>query len=282
MCAGPIRCRLHVAVCACLASLPAPCVAAVFGVGDIAFIGFNGHGGNDDFSVVLLADVDQNQVIHFNDNEWTYKSPKFSFDGISEGGITWKATSNLPAGTVLVFTNTRLASTLNVNLGVVQTSGALDLPFGKLELEQGGDTILAYSGDPFNPTSADFLAAISNKPADYGSAGGPNGTLTGTGLTEGTTALQIFQTGKTFTGGEYRGPRSGLTSFTDYKPLIQSISTQWLRTANGEDVLDPTTKLLDATPFTILAPVQQSVPEAETYWLFAIALTGLWLSRRRY
>ena len=68
--------------------------------GDIAFIAYNGD-GNDDFAFVLLVNVSSGAVIYFTDNEWNGNA----FNNTNEGYVTWTATSNLTAGTVIVVTD---------------------------------------------------------------------------------------------------------------------------------------------------------------------------------
>ncbi len=270
--------RWTIAVCAVLL-LPVSSFAAVLGPGDIAFVGFNAD-GNDDVAFVTFVDLMIGQRIHLHADEWT--GTKFAAPVSSaEGSLTWEATTPVPAGSVVVLTDTQNSSSkpIQVNTGqIIQDPNQTN----NLFISAAGNTILAYTGTPLVPSSFTFLAAISNKPVDYDSnSADGTGTLLGTGLTLGTTALLLNPTNSDIDGGEYRGVRTGLTSFGDYNSLIQNITTNWVTNANGESVL--TNGQLDATAFTIPTQSQQqaSVPEAETHWLFALAVIGLWVQRRR-
>lgn len=244
--------------------------AALLNVGDIAFVGFNAD-GNDDFAFLSLVDLDGGELIHFNVNEWTGSR----FDGISEDSLTWQATDPLAAGTVVVFTETRRSSTIGVNHGTILDDSS---QVNTLELRASGDTILAHAGDRSDPSSYVFLAAISNKPADYTGVGS-NGTLDGTGLVAGTTALLLNPTGADIDGGVYAGSRDGQAQFADYLPLIADIAGNWITDADGRNVLSGGE--LDATTFASESPSQPaaSVPELPTRLLLPIALALLLLTR---
>ena len=95
-------------------------MATTLTAGDIAIIGFN-FDNNDEFSFVLLRDIESGTAINFTDKGWlstnTFRS--------GEGTYTWTASSNLTAGTVLKITST-------------------DLTGSNVSLDSAGDQITAY------------------------------------------------------------------------------------------------------------------------------------------
>ncbi|MGD9855008.1 MAG: hypothetical protein AB7U20_08655 [Planctomycetaceae bacterium] len=194
------------AVCCFL--IPATSNADLVSAGDIAFIGFNAD-GNDDFAIVLLANAAPGTVVHFNDNEWNGSS----IIG-TESAVSWTVDgTGLSAGTVVTFNSIRTSPSVS--------SGTLS---GQTMSLSAGDTIYAFLGtDEVTPTT--FLAAISNNASDYD---GPTGTLTGTGLTQGTTAVLLPPNGTNLAhGGQYTAARAGAASFSDYVALIGNPSTNW-------------------------------------------------------
>ena len=118
--------------------------------GDIAFIAYNGD-GNDDFAFVLLVNVSSGAVIYFTDNEWNGNA----FNNTNEGYVTWTATSNLTAGTVIVVTDAN--STESVNIGSVSETSSFDMG-------ASNETLFALSAAPSISYGSipTFYAAISN------------------------------------------------------------------------------------------------------------------------
>ncbi|MCH7225194.1 lamin tail domain-containing protein [Haloferula sp. A504] len=202
--------------------------------GDIAFTGFNVD-GDDDFAIVALVDIPPSTTIHFTDNE----SDGAGGLNTGEGAISWTSDpSPTPAGTVVVFTDTASSSTLTASLGTL-VDGT-----GGMNLAAGGDAIFAFEG-PNDTTVTTFLAAVANEAGNFGD-------LTGSGLTEGTTAF-TFTTFGNPDGGEYSGARSGQATFADYIPLIADPFNWTTEDSDGEASLP-----FDSTPFTTggAAPVQ--------------------------
>ncbi|WP_373289736.1 choice-of-anchor I family protein, partial [Polymorphobacter multimanifer] len=173
--------------------------------GDIAFVGFNAD-GNDDLAFVALKAIAAGQVIYFNDQEW--QGTAFN---TGEGQVTWTASANIAAGTVVTinsFSNAPVS-----NLGTTSGSSGLG---------SDGEIVYAYVGAPFAPTS--FLAAIAND--GFAVSGG---TLDGTGLVVGETAIDLSN-GGTNPGediGVFNGERFGATSFADYLSIINN-PANWL------------------------------------------------------
>jgi hypothetical protein len=197
--------------------------------GDLAFVGFNAD-GQDDFAIVLLADAEAGTIVRLSDREWlgsTFSS--------GEGAVSWTLSHGLAAGTVVTFSNVDHAS----NLDFGPSSGSLS---GALQLAVGGETLYAYLGPTF-ATPSTFLAAISTVAGDYN---GGSGTLNGTGLTLGTTAVLL--PGGT-RGGEYSGIRSSESGYADFLQAIGNPADNWtISTTDGTDVLPFNTQQMIATP----------------------------------
>jgi hypothetical protein len=193
--------------------------------GDIAFIAFNAD-GNDDFAIVTLVPIADGTTIWFTDNEWDGDS----FNNISEGEIQWTATSNLPAGTVIVFNNTG-SGILAVNTGTATGGG--------MNLGASDEDVFALLSEPSASTmpTPGFLAGISNDLSGSGS------TLTGTGLTVGTTFLDFDNDNDGF---KYTGSRSSEATFGAYLPLIMNTANWQIEVSDGTLILP-----ISTTAFTI-------------------------------
>ncbi len=202
--------------------------------GDIAFVGFNADGDND-FAIVSLADIPANTVIYFTDNRVI--SPGELNAG--EGVLEWNTGGSIIlAGTIVIFTDVAVAG-LSSSVGTLST---VTTGFGSLSISVGGDSIIAYLGsDASTPTT--YLAGIMNET-------GNEGDLTGTGLVPGSTFVEFFVSGNP-DGGIYSGPRDTKISFAEYLPLIGD-PANWTRDdANGEALLPYST-----TAFTLaVAPI---------------------------
>jgi hypothetical protein len=184
--------------------------------GDIAFIAYNGD-GNDDFAFVLLVNVSSGAVIYFTDNEWNGNA----FNNTNEGYVTWTATSNLTAGTVIVVTDAN--STESVNIGSVSETSSFDMG-------ASNETLFALSAAPSISYGSipTFYAAISNDEDSNGNV------LTNTGLTSGTHTIDF---NNDHDGFKYTGDRAGQFSFSDYLATINNTSNWQDETSNGENIL---------------------------------------------
>lgn len=209
--------------------------------GSIAFTGFNGD-GNDNLSFVALTDIPQGTVINFTDSNWNGSS--FASGSDSESTIAWTATTAIPAGTVIDINNIG-KGTFGASAGSVTFTNA-----NNTGLSNDSEVVYAYVGSASAPT---FLAAISN--VGYATS---DGTLTGTGLVAGQTAVS-------FTGGldivGYNGPRSGLTSFADYLAAIGNTANWQTQNGSGDQSTDGTAPNapFPTTAFTVVAPAVQSI-----------------------
>jgi autotransporter passenger strand-loop-strand repeat protein len=209
--------------------------------GSIAFTGYNGD-GNDNLSFVALADIAQGTVINFTDSNWNGSS--FAAGSGSESTITWTATSAISAGTVIDINNVG-SGTLGASAGTVTFTNA-----NNTGLSNDSEVVYAYIGTAAAPT---FLAAISN--VGYSTS---DGTLTGTGLAAGQTAVS-------FTGGldimGYNGARSGQSSFAAYLAAINN-SANWLtQNGSGNQSTDGTAPNapFPTTAFSVTVPATQTI-----------------------
>lgn len=155
--------------------------------GDLSFIALNAD-GNDGFAMVTWVDVPASTNILFRDEEWDGTA-----FGTGEGQAEWNTgAAIIPAGTLILFQDlstptpfVSFGSLSNTDIGISGTS----------------EGIFCFLGtDTQTPTT--FLCAIGN--AGEATA---FGTLAGTGLNVGTTAITL-PSGVDI--AEYTGPRSGL------------------------------------------------------------------------
>ena len=138
--------------------------------GDIAFIAMNADGG-DDFAFVTLVDIPASTNIYFTDNEWNGTA----FNDLNETELTWtNGGSTLSAGSVVVFTDPSSSGSVNFGsfTGSINFNASNEWAYALLE-----EPATSYASSPT------FLSAIAN---DAGS-----GWLTGTGLTEGSDAIDF-------------------------------------------------------------------------------------------
>lgn len=158
--------------------------------GDLAIIGFNAD-GEDDLAVVALADIPANLTIYIRDDEWSGTA----FRDAIESTLAWNTGSTIiPAGTVIVFS--QLSDTMAVSKGTLTPVGT-----GNRGLAASDEAIFFYVGTDANTPTA-FLHMVTN-----GTVAAAAGTLDGTGLIAGTTAL-ILKAGVDV--ALYKGPRTGL------------------------------------------------------------------------
>ena len=183
------------------------------GPGSIAFTGFNAD-GNDNLAFVALDLIPAGTVIYFNDQEW--QGTNFN---TGEGQVVWTATADIAAGTIVTINS--FGSSPVSNLG--STSGSSGL---------GSDSeiVYAYIGSAFTPTA--FLAAIAND--GFAQSGG---TLLGTGLVVGQTAIDLSN-GGTNPGEDvavFNGLRTGQASFAAYAAVINNPANWLTQDGNSGD-----------------------------------------------
>jgi len=212
--------------------------------GDIAFTGYNADGG-DDLAFVALETLPVGTEIHFSDNEWNGTA----FDNQNEGVVTWTATTEVAAGSIVVFTDVATGSR-SVNTGSLSVSGSFNPG-------ASDEAVIAYEGTATVPTS--FLALIANEDSS-----GSGMSLSGTGLSEGAGTAIIFTSDED--GMAYDGPRAGQAGFSDYLSLIADKGVNWASESSDGELLLP----FDTTAFTAgLSP-----SSAEQVSLYQAVLTG--------
>lgn len=179
--------------------MASPASAALV-TGDVAFVGFNAD-GSDGFAFVALNSIDANSTIYFRDDE--FAAGAFN---TGESVITWQSgVTSIAAGSVISVSN--LASgVLTSDLGASALSGVGG--FGT-----ANEGLFAYTGTDAN-TPGTFLSAIFN-----GTVAGSGSTLTGTGLSLGTNAIEFGNNHDVF---EYTGPRNTQSTFSGYQSLVNN------------------------------------------------------------
>ncbi|MEI9885432.1 MAG: DUF4347 domain-containing protein [Rhizomicrobium sp.] len=136
--------------------------ATTLAAGDIAFVGYNTD-TTDGFSFVALRDIGSGTVIRFTDQAWTGSA--FTASG-TDGTVTFTAAADIAAGTVIASTSGQFTG-------------------GTLNLEDTGETLYAYQGAVGTPTKFLFAADFADGNTTF------NGSLSGTGLTNGTNAVAV-------------------------------------------------------------------------------------------
>jgi len=144
--------------------------------GDIAITGFNAD-NPDQFTFVLLTDILNTTEIKFTDNGW------FAVGGFrnNEGTVTWLADTDYTCGTEIIIEDTGL-NTYSATFGSASETDA------GFSLSASGDQILAYQGADATPT---FIYAINFDSAGWSDAINANTSALPTGLTDGTTAVNL-------------------------------------------------------------------------------------------
>lgn len=238
---------------------------AALNTGDIAFTSFNAD--EDGLSFVTFVDIVAGNTIFFADNEWNGSA-------IGAGGAfntgesynQWTSTALVSAGSVvrlLAYDKTTLSASTGTLSRVTVANSA------NWGISNSNETIYAYLGTSATaPTS--FLAAITNGTFTA------DGSLAGTGLTDGTNAIRLTAKAGASTEpdfAEYTGARSGLTNFSAYKSLVGNVNN-W----NVDTVANSTSVAIvpNTTSFTIAA-----IPEPETYAMFLAGLGLMGFAARR-
>lgn len=135
--------------------------------GDIAIVGYNADETTeeDQFSFILLTDILSGTVINFTDFGWCSDGTGFqtpnscgaSTGALSDGAITWTATSDLPCGTQIkvICGGTSLSATSGNVTGLFEV---YNLSGEYMSLAAGGDHVFAFQGTLGTPT---FITGIS-------------------------------------------------------------------------------------------------------------------------
>ena len=209
-------------------------LSAQITTGDMAFIAFNAD-ADDDFAMVTFVDIPANTTIYFTDSEWNGTA-----FGTDENDFSWDSgDAIIPAGTVITF-NT-ISATASVSFGsITGTPGGVS---------GSGEAIFAFLGTaPRTPTT--FIAAVANSSSAYGD-------LTGTGLTEGSTAI-TYNSGTDIAA--YKGVRTGLST-SSYLTALNDLSNYDLQDGSGDQSNDGTAPDLpfDTTSFVVASDI--TLPE---------------------
>ncbi|MEZ4987357.1 MAG: choice-of-anchor I family protein [Saprospiraceae bacterium] len=198
--------------------------------GDLSFVAWNAD-GNDGFAMVTFVDLAPNTLILFRDEEWAGST----FVGTGEGQAEWNTGSEvIPAGTVILFDE------LSATDPVVSYGSLSNTDIG---ISSSSEGIFCFLGvDTQTPVT--FICAAGN--ASVASA---FGTLDGTGLTEGGTAI-TYESGVDI--AEYVGPRSGL-DVNGYRLALNDPANYITQDGSGDqhnDGIAPDAPF-DTTPFVI-------------------------------
>lgn len=177
--------------------------------GDLAFVGFNAD-GDDDIAFVTFKDIAPNTNIYFCDSEWNGAG-----FGTDEGDFTWTSPASVvPAGTIVTINS--LSATINTNIGAITLNNAGGL-------SSSADAMFAFLGTAPR-TATTMLAAISNSASGFG-------TLEGTGLAQGTTAVLLPEGADL---GVYNGVRSGL-DINGYHAQLGSVANWLVEDTEADD-----------------------------------------------
>jgi len=195
--------------------------------GDIAILGMNCD-NPDDFSFLLLKDIDSGTQIKFTENGW------FATGGFrtGEGTQTYTAPSNLSAGTKIIFS--------------VNSADFSGTTFG---FSTSGDQILAYQGDDATPT---FIYALNNNGSHAwdADASSPNTSALPTGSTNGVNAVAVDEMDNVMYNGSttFSSSSSALSAISDYQNWIGDNSTRYDFSSIGDFTLP-----VELTSFTAKA-----------------------------
>ncbi|UCV21364.1 PEP-CTERM sorting domain-containing protein [Ferribacterium limneticum] len=231
---------------------------AALSAGDIAFTSFNAD--EDGLSFVSFTGIAANTSIYFSDNEWTGAA----FNTGESYNVWNSGAASIAAGTVIrlsAYDKTTPGASVG-SLSRVTVSGSAN--WG---IANSTETVYAYLGTSATaPTT--FLTAITN------GSFAVDGSLTGTGLTEGVNAIRLNTLANSATPdyAEYTGLRSGAASYDAYKPLINNLANWNVDTANG----NYTATIPNTTAFSVTA-----VPEPKNYAMFVAGLGLMGLIARR-
>lgn len=193
--------------------------ASTLSAGDVAIVGFN-FDDPDQFTFVLLTDVEVGTQIKFTDNGWLSSNAFRTGEGI----ITWTAGSARAAGTVVTFTS---------------PAGGEFSQSDAFAFSSSGDQLLVYQGLESAPT---LLYALNSEGAGVwqATAADSNTSALPQGLTNGATAVALNE----IDNAVYIGVTSG--SKTELLAAISDLAN-W----SGDDA---TRQTMPTGPFNVGAP----------------------------
>lgn len=188
--------------------------------GSIAFVGYDADGAQR-FAILAVDTLPPGTTVYFTDRAWNGSS----FTGGGEGTLTWTVPAGgIASGTLISFDNVNSGSltTYAEKAGATVPAGSVSRN-GGFDLEQSNEVVYAYIGTgPNTPTS--FLGAIAN---DGFTAA--HGQLTGTGLTAGSTAVNIGAVNDDADFGVYQ-PGVGGNTFSSRDAMLSAVNNpgNWL------------------------------------------------------
>jgi hypothetical protein len=192
--------------------------------GDVMLTGFNADAANgESIALVVLKDIPANDTLRFCDSEWTG-----SAFGADEGVFSWVNTAPTPAGTIIRIDSIS-SGTTTASVGTIIPS--LDSSGG---IGNSDEAYFVFQGSGTRvPTT--FLTAVATRSTSFGS-------LTGTGLTLGTSAV-VFRTD--IDVAAYVGPRTGLTK-AGYQTALADTANWIFQDGSGNEGADA---ILPDVPF---------------------------------
>jgi hypothetical protein len=224
-------------------------IANSLSAGDVSFVAFNSD-GDDDFAIVFWKDVDANTVLYFNDNEWNGSA----FTS-GEGSFAWNSGGSIiTSGTVVRFSSLGLVSR-SASVGTI--SG-----FSGLDLSGSGEGLFCYRGTSVSAPTA-FLAAIGN-----GTVATSFSSLSGTGLTDGDTAIRLTSGSDI---GQYKGARDGYLA-VGYRALLSVMSNWDLQDDSGNQHAD---SIVPDVPFSTTVFTFSSLATEPTTQASGINFSGV-------
>src|SRR5262245_4145408 len=217
-------------------------MATVLTVGDIAIVQYNSV-TTDAFTFVFLRDVDAGTVVNFTDNGW------LAAGGFrpGEGTVTYTAPSAITAGTIVTLPG--------------------------LSLDDAGDQIIAYQGDPATPTILYVVDLADGNNTVAGDATNDNTTALPPGFTLDSNAVAVA-----FDNALYAGPTAGSRAelfaaisnsanwiSSDALPVVfsartgqSSISTSTIRRMAASTIARPSRRVVRRSGLPIPIPISTS------------------------
>ncbi len=216
-----------------IASVPA-FAATSLDAGDVAFVGLNSD-GNDDFSFVLLKDIDSGTFVYITDEGWNDSGSFSDSNASGDGIIKWTAASNLSAGTV-IHVQTSDSGTIK-SVPTCNTGSISDIS-NQFLVSYIGDQLFIYQGTRSNPV---FIAGIHynieagvTTSNDWDEATSSNSTSElPNQLTNGSNAIWVYESGPTERDNFIYGGSVTSGTHSDLLNAINKLSNWNVDTSNS-------------------------------------------------